>query len=312
LPEFEAVDAGPRLNPYLAVLLGVVAVSFAGILTRLATAPPLAIAFYRISFTALLLLPLALRRTNRAELRTVSGQDLALALLSGASLALHFTVWNTSLHYTSVASATVLVTMQPLFVVGLGLVLFKERLGAQGVAGAVLTVAGSMVIGAGDFRIGGPALWGDLLAFSGAFFLAMYVLIGRSLRMRLSLISYVTLVYGSASLVLLIFMAIARTPLFPYPSLDWLLFLALAVIPTIFGHTVFNWALRYVKAAVVSVSILGEPVGATILAMLILGEKPGLPQLLGGLVIITGLFLFITATGRPERTDRVSEHQAGA
>ncbi len=288
------VDPGPRLNPYLAVMLGVVAVSFAAVFTKLSTAPPLAIAFYRMIFTALLLLPFALAG-SRAEFKTIGGRDLALALLSGAFLALHFAVWNTSLRYTSVASSTVLVTMQPLFVVGLGLVLFGEKLGLWGIAGAAVTLAGSVAIGFGDFQVGGLALRGDLLAFSGAIFFAIYILIGRSLRARLSLLPYVTLVYGAASLVLLFFMVVAGTPLYPYHPIDWLLFLALAVIPTVLGHTVFNWALRYVKAAVVSVSVLGEPVGATILAILLLGEKPGPVQLAGGLVIIAGLALFITA-----------------
>jgi drug/metabolite transporter (DMT)-like permease len=284
----------PPVNPTPAVVLGVVAVSFAAIFTRLSAAPALAIAFYRMIFTVLLLLPFALTTGSRSEFKAAGGRDLALMLLSGAFLALHFAVWNISLRYTSVVSSTVLVTMQPLFVVGLGLALFGEKLSPRGFAGAAVSIAGSIVVGAGDFQIGGLALRGDLLAFSGAFFFAMYVLIGRSLRQRLPLLPYVTLVYGAASLVLLFFMVVAGTPFYPYHALDWLLFLALAVIPTIFGHTVFNWALRYVKAAVVSVSILGEPVGATILAILLLGEKPGLIQLAGGLVIISGLFLFIT------------------
>jgi drug/metabolite transporter (DMT)-like permease len=277
-------------------MLGVAAVSFAAIFTKLSTAPSLAIAFYRMLFTALLLLPFTLTG-SRGEFRTIGGRDLSLALLSGVFLALHFAVWNISLRYTSVASSTVLVTMQPLFVVGLGVVLFREKLSLQAIAGAAVTLVGSIIIGAGDFQLGGLALRGDLLAFSGALFFAVYVLIGRSLRARLSVLPYVTLVYGAASLVLLLLMAVARTPLYPYHALDWLLFLALAVIPTILGHTVFNWALRYVKAAVVSVSVLGEPVGATILAILVLGEKPGLAQLAGGLVIISGLALFITAAG---------------
>ena len=294
-------DHGSSFNPFLAILLGVAAVSFAAPFTRLATAPPLAIAFYRMFFTLLLLLPFLPRNIKPSEIRAIGWRDLALALLSGVFLALHFAVWNTSLRYTSVASSTVLVTMQPLFVVSLGLVLFGERPSMQGFAGAAVTIAGAVAVGAGDFLVGGPALWGDLLAFSGAFFFAIYVLIGRSLRRRISLLPYVTLVYASTSLVLLIVMIAAGTPLFPYPPPDWLLFLALAAIPTILGHTVFNWALRYVEASVVSVSILGEPVGATMLAFLLLGEKPGLIQLLGGLVIIAGLILFITASRSQER-----------
>jgi drug/metabolite transporter (DMT)-like permease len=143
--------------------------------------------------------------------------------------------------------------------------------------------------------VGGQALWGDILAFSGAFFVAVYVLIGRNLRSHLSLLPYVFLVYGAATVTLLIFCLIMQLPLYPYQSINWLWFLLLAIVPTIFGHTVFNWALRYVKAAVVSVSILGEPVGATILAYFIFKEVPTALQITGGLVIIGGLYLFITS-----------------
>lgn len=284
----------PVFNPYLAVVLGVAAVSFASIFTRLITAPPLIIAFYRLAFTVLLLSPWALSRAGRSELITIRGKDLALAVLAGVFLAVHFVVWITSLQYTSIASSTVLVTMQPLFVVTLGFLFLKEKINRISALGALVALCGSILVGAGDFRLGGMAFWGDLLAFAGAFFVAVYVLIGRSLRRRFSLFPYVFLVFSSAALSLLLFNLFMRLPLYPYPASDWLWFVALALIPTIFGHTVFNWALRYVQAAVVSVSILGEPVGATFLGYLVFREVPGVFQLVGGLVIISGLFLFVS------------------
>lgn len=284
------------INPYIGVILAVVAVSFSSIFTKLAVAPPLAIAFYRLSFTVLLLAPLALNAAGRTEYVGISRKDLVLAVVSGVFLALHFTVWITSLNYTSVASSTVLVTMQALFVVAGGFLFFKEKISKKGLAAIALTLSGSVLIGINDFRIGGEALWGDLLAFSGAFFVAVYFLIGRSLRGRLSLFPYVFLVYGTSSIFLLLFNIATATPLYPYPRLDLLWFFLLALVPTIFGHTVFNWALRHVKAAVVSVSILGEPVGATILAYFIFREVPGLLQLLGGVTIILGLYIFITCS----------------
>lgn len=289
----------PPINPYLAVILSVGAISFGSIFTRLAGAPPLVIAFYRMGFTLLIIAPFALSRSGRAELRRVAGRDLVAALTAGLFLALHFWSWITSLEHTSIASSTVLVTMQPLFVVTLGFLFLKEKFGPKTLTGAALALTGSVLVGMGDFRIGGEALLGDILAFSGAFFIAVYFLIGRNLRGKLSLFPYVFLVYGTAAAFLLVFTLCARIPLYPYPPLDWLWFLALAVIPTIGGHTVSNWALRYVKTMVVSVSILGEPVGASILAYLIFGEIPGSLQLLGGLVIISGIYLFL-ATARDE------------
>ncbi|NLI11203.1 MAG: DMT family transporter [Peptococcaceae bacterium] len=283
------------INPLAAVLLGVAAVAFSSIFTKLATAPPLVIAFYRLAFTVALLAPLALNAGGRQELRGIKRRDLGMAALAGAFLALHFSVWITSLNYTSVASSTVLVTMQPLFVVTGGVLLLKEKIGIRGLAGAAIALAGSVLIGINDFQLGGTALKGDILAFSGAFFVAVYVMIGRKLRSGLSLFPYVFVVFGSAAAVLLIFNLAAGTRFYPYPAFDWLWFFALAVVPTILGHTVFNWALRYVKAVVVSVSILGEPVGATILAYFIFQEIPGLLQVAGGITVIFGLCVFISS-----------------
>lgn len=286
----------PSVNPYLTVILAVVATAFSSIFTKLASAPPNVIAFYRLAFTLLLLVPLALNSSGRRELRRIPGRDMAMATLAGAFLALHFALWIASLKYTSVASSTVLVTMQPLFVVTGGFFFFKEKIPLRGLTGGAVALSGSVIIGLGDFQAGGQALWGDILAFSGAFMVALYILIGRSLRSRLSLFPYVFLVYGTSAFFLLLINVAGRTPLYPYPGLDWVWFLALAVVPTIFGHTVFNWALRYVKAAVVSISILGEPVGATLMAYFIFKEAPGLLQITGGLAILAGLYIFITAS----------------
>ncbi|WP_066632685.1 DMT family transporter [Desulfolucanica intricata] len=285
----------PVINPYLAVVLGVAAAAFSSIFTKLAQAPPTVIAFYRLGFTVLILTPVTLT-TSRRELFSLSRRDVLIAGTAGLFLALHFAVWINSLNYTSIASSTVLVTMQPLFVISGGYIFFKERISSRGMAGAAMALLGSIIIGVNDFRIGGSALWGDFLAFSGAFFVAGYVLIGRSLRRRLSLFPYVFLVYGAAAVVLLLFSLFSHASLTSFPAMTWIWFLALAVVPTIFGHTVFNWALKYVKAAVVSVSILGESVGATVLAYFIFQQVPSILQLVGGLAIICGLYIFIKST----------------
>jgi len=287
---------GPRFNPYLAVLLAVFAAAFSSIFTKLSSAPPLVIAFYRLFFAFLIIAPLALNREGIKEMAGLGKRQLLMALISGLFLSLHFAFWITSLNYTSISSSTVLVTMQPLFVIAGGVFFLKEKLGRGGLAGAAITLAGSLVVGFGDFRVGGDALLGDMLAFSGAFFVAVYLLIGRALRGSLSLFSYVFLVYGSSAALLFLCNIVSGTPLSGYPAADWAYFMCLAVVPTIFGHTVFSWALKYVKAAVVSVSILGEPVGATILAYFIFNQFPGFLQLAGGIVIISGLCVFIRAS----------------
>lgn len=284
------------IHPCLAVGLGVVAISFSSIFTKLSGAPPVVIAFYRLGLAALLLAPFALRGKPRAEITRMGKRDLGLALAAGVLLALHFTVWITSLHYTSVASSTVLVTMQPLFVVAGSFLIFRERLAGPALFAGGLALCGSILVGIGDFQIGGRALYGDLLAFSGAAFVAGYFLIGRRLRANISVVAYTFLVYGAATLTLGCFCLLAAAPLYPYPAVEWAYFAALALVPTLLGHSVFNWALRYVRATLVSVSILGEPVGATILAYFIFAEVPGGLQLLGGAVIITGIGLFMAAS----------------
>lgn len=289
----------PIINPYLAVLLGVLAAAFSSIFTKAAEAPPLIIAFYRMAFTVLLLAPVTLA-TGRRELRALTRRDVLPACGAGIMLTLHFATWVTSLNYTSIASSTVLVTMQPLFVITGGYLFYKEKITRRGLLGAAIALSGSVLVGISDFRVGGQALWGDFLAFSGAFFVAGYMLVGRGIRERLSLLPYITMVYGSSMLTLFLAAVMLQLPLVPYPPGTWLMFVLLAAVPTVMGHTVFNWALRYVKAAVVSVSILGESVGATILAYFIFHQVPTLLQVTGGLIIITGLMVFIRSTAQSD------------
>jgi len=281
----------PFFSPYPIIGLGVLAVSSSSILIKLATAPPLVIAAYRMGFTLLVLLPVTLL-TARKEISRIRGSDVLSSLASGFFLALHFATWITSLRYTSVASAAVLVSTQPLFVVAGSALFFRERVSPPAFGGVVLAFLGSGLIGFSDFNLGGAALWGDALALFGAVAFAAYLLLGRNLRQRLSLLPYTSLVYGACVAVLFCFCWAGRVPLHPYPRADWLIFALLALLATIMGHTVFNWAVKYVSAPVIAVSLLGEPVAATGLAYLILREVPTLLQFVGGLVILAGIGVF--------------------
>ncbi|MDD2736949.1 MAG: DMT family transporter [Desulfuromonadaceae bacterium] len=287
----------PIINPYLAVLVGVFAVSFSALFVRLATAPALMIATYRLLFTFLLLAPFALFR-YRTELVTVSWKQRGLAAASGICLALHLVTWFISLRYTSVASSVVLVTTQPIFVVIGSWIFFRERVSRIAMIGGAFALCGSMVIGAADFQIGREAFWGDLLALAAAILVSGYLLIGRRLRGGVSLPVYTFYTYGSSTVALLLTSLVTGTLFAPYPATDWLLFLALAVVCTIFGHTVFNWVLRHVQASVVSVSILGEPLGAILWASIFLREYPTLRQAIGGSIIFSGLFIFTRYSAR--------------
>lgn len=287
----------PWINPYLAILVGVFAVSFSSIFVRLCSAPPLIIAAYRLIFTFCFLAPFTLAG-GASSLRAMTTRQIMLSGASGIFLALHFVTWFTSLKYTSIASSVVLVTTQPLFVVLGSWLFFKERVPRKALYGGLLAFTGSLVIGATDFQLGGRAFIGDLYALFAAVMVSGYLLIGRKLRGDLDLTGYTFVTYGTSALVLGAAALIGGLPFYPYPGQDWLLFVALALVCTVLGHTVFNWVLRYVQASVVSVSVLGEPLGAILWAAVFFGENPTLRQGIGGGLIFAGLYLFTRVTAR--------------
>jgi len=292
-----ASTSKPWINPYLAILVGVFAVSFSSILVRICSAPPLIIAAYRLIFTFCFLAPFSLTG-GASSLRGMSGRQIALAAASGVFLALHFVTWFTSLKYTSIASSVVLVTTQPLFVVLGSFIFFRERVPRKALYGGLLAFAGSLVIGATDFQVGQRAFLGDLIALFAAVMVSGYLLLGRKLRGDVELTGYTFVTYGASSLTLVLAALVSRQPFYPYPGRDWLLFVALALVCTVMGHTVFNWVLRYVQASVVSVSVLGEPLGAILWAAVFLGETPTPRQAVGGALIFSGLFLFTRVTAK--------------
>ncbi|NTW81523.1 MAG: DMT family transporter, partial [Geobacteraceae bacterium] len=226
------------------------------------------------------------------DLFTISWQQRGLAAASGLCLALHLVTWFISLRYTSVASSVVLVTTQPVFVVIGSWIFFRERISRLAMLGGALALFGSFIIGAADFQIGKEAFFGDLLALAAAIMVSGYLLIGRRMRGNISLPVYTFYTYGSSAAALIIASIATSTPFAPYSARDWVLFLALAIVCTVIGHTVFNWVLRYVQASVVSVSVLGEPLGAILWASVFLSEYPTLRQTIGACFIFGGLFIF--------------------
>ncbi|MCL6449899.1 MAG: DMT family transporter [Acetobacteraceae bacterium] len=288
----EAKKAGPGIRGWVtaALLIAMVAVSFAAIFVRLSRAPALAVAAWRVGLALAVLGPmgaLALAR-SRPRAREVLGSCLA-----GGFLACHLWAWTTSLGLTSLASSVILVTSEPLFVMLGSRVIYGEGVSRRGLAGAAVAIAGSLLIGAGDWRLGPEPFLGDLLALSGAFLAAAYFLTGRGVRRSLGNLAYVTLAYGTCFGVLYLVAGFTGTPLAPYPAREWLWFALLALGPTVAGHTLLNWALGYVPASSVAVTLLGEPVGATALAVVILGEMPAPWQVVGGVLVVGGIYLYL-------------------
>ncbi len=291
----------------LAIPFGILAVSTASIFIRYAQAdaPSLVIAAGRLSLAALLLAGIALRR-HRAELRALSRRALLLALLSGFFLAIHFATWITSLEYTTVASSVVLVSTAPLWVALLAPLTIREPVARPVFWGMGLALIGGTIVGLSDSCtlsaarlhcppwstfLAGEAFLGDLLALAGALAGAGYLLIGRKLREGMSLIPYIFLVYGVAAVVLNLFMFSAGHTLTGYPPRVYLWLALLALVPQLLGHSTFNWALRYLTAAYVSITLLGEPIGSAILAYFLLGETPTALMAFGAILILSGIYV---------------------
>ena len=274
---------------YSILVLGVISVSFAAIFIRLADAPPLVIAAYRLCLASLVVVPTAWIRSKK-ELQNLSRREVILALFSGVFLALHFGLWIASLSYTSVASSVVLVTANPIFVAIASYLLFRERLGKQAVTGIVVCLAGAVLIGYGNWQLGTKPLLGGILALLGALAVAGYLLIGRRLRQNIGILSYAALTYSSAALLLLVAALVSGYSLFGYSSNTYGMMVLLAVVPQLLGHTSLNWSLRFVSATLVTIAVLGEPVLATTFAFVILNEAPTITEVIGGTLILVGIF----------------------
>lgn len=297
----------PFIHPIIVLLLGILAVSTGSIFVRYAqaNAPSLVIAALRLSLATIFLTPIALIRYP-SQVRAIRGNQRGLAVISGIFLSLHFATWITSLEYTTVASSVVLVSTAPLWVAALSPFFLKEPLTRPVLIGMGLSLIGGVVVGIsdscslsrdglgcpplGEFMRGGAFL-GDLLALAGAWMAAGYLLIGRRLRLNISLVPYIFVVYGMAALVLLCVMALFGQSPFGLPAETYLWFILLALVPQLLGHSSFNWALGYLSAAFVSIALLGEPIGSTILAYFLLQETPTPLKIFGAILILAGIYI---------------------
>jgi len=294
----------PVVSPLLALGVAVLAISTSAILVRWSDAPNVVKALYRVTFTVGALAPLA-RRRGRGH-PGIGRRDGLVAVAAGVLLAVHFVAWFESLDHTTVAASVTLVQAQPIFVVVGAWLLLGERVPRRGLVGIGVALVGMVGLSfaptlgaAADPATLAGARYGNALALLGAVAAAGYVLTGRSLRRRLAVLPYVTVVYTACALVLLAVAVGRGHSLLAYPPHEWALFAAMALGPGVLGHTVVNWALGHVESHVVSVSLLGEPVGSTVLAALLLAEVPTAGTLVGGSVVLAGIY--VTASARRTR-----------
>ena len=288
----------PIVSPLAGLVGAVLAVSTGAILVRWSEAPSSVAAFYRVVFTTVPLLPVAVWRYREAFAR-MQARDVAFAALSGIALAIHFATWFESLAWTSVAASVTLVQSQPVFVALGAWGLLHERVTRRTGVGIAVAVTGMVAMSFGDLLggvfVGARPVYGNGLALLGAVTAAGYVLAGRALRQRLALIPYVVVVYSVCAAVLLGIAVGQGAPLTGYPPREWAVFIGLAAGPGLLGHTVLNWALGHLESSVVSVSLLGEPIGATALAAVFLGELPTRFTVVGGVVVLAGILLTTSA-----------------
>ncbi|MFO7835924.1 MAG: DMT family transporter [Candidatus Thorarchaeota archaeon] len=279
----------------LLLVLSVSMVSSASILIRFSTSPPLAIVFWRTLYGSILMAGLAVFRGETAEYQSDKMKKTwKWLVIIGVVLSLHFSTWFTSLFLTTVAASVVLVDSAPIFTAILSTFVLNEKLGKKSWAGIVIAVVGAVMLAWNDFElVGGSALLGDLLALFGAVFLALYFIGGRKYARGLPVSVYTSVVYFTAAIVTLIFSFLAGVDILILEPTEVILFLALAIFPTALGHSVNNYLLTLVPAYVVSAAVLGEPIGATILAMLFLGETPHPTTALWFCTILFGVALVL-------------------
>lgn len=291
------------IPPIAVLLIGILAISFSAIFIKWSSAPASVIGMYRLLFTVLLMLPFLW--PHRSTIRLLSGRDWGLLLLSGLFLGLHFLLWIGSLFYTSVASSTILLTLQPVFVMAGAYLLFQERIGLKALLSMAIAIVGTILIGWGDIGLSKTALVGDILSVLGTLAVSGYMLVGQNLRPRMSSLVYSVLVFLFAAAMLGVYNMAAGIPMVGYASREWGIFLLLAIVPTVFGHFMFNWLLKYVNATTISMSILGEPAGAVLLAYWLLGEKLTGFQVVGGMLAVAGVWMFLHASHVSHNETRV-------
>lgn len=275
----------------LLYIVGIIAISFSSIFVRWSEADVAVIAMYRLYLTNLLMLPFVWR--YRHEFMKLTARQWGMLSVSGVMLGAHFLLWMASLRLTTVASSTVLLTLEPLLVMLGSYMLFRTKTNRMMLIGLGIALLGSVLIGAGDFSLSGDALIGDVLSMLAAAAVAVHMLAGKQLRNGMSAFVYNFSVFALAATSLGVYNIAMGNPFTGYSEREWGLFLLLAIIPTLFGHYLFNWLLKYMNAAAVSMAVLGEPVISSLLAWRLLRESLSVYQLAAGTFILFGVWLFM-------------------
>jgi drug/metabolite transporter (DMT)-like permease len=293
----------------LPLTISIIAISFSAIFVKWSDAPASILSMYRMLFASLLMLPIIWK--NRMEFKKIIKKDWLLLFFSGTFLAAHFTLWFGSLKLTTVASSTIILALQPLVSLIGGFFLFKERTTLSSILTMAIAIIGATMIGWGDWGLSKGAILGDFLSFFSVIAVVGYLLIGQSVVKKVLHWIYSFCVFLTAGTLLAIYNLATGVSFGGYQAHDWGIFLLLAIVPTI-SHIINNWLLNYVNATTISMSILGEPVGATLLAVILLGERLVGWQIVGGVFVLCGVFFFLLQQQKPPIKEPEKVDQAGS
>lgn len=301
-------------SAWIALLTGVIAVSTSAVIIKQAQnegVPSLVIAAFRLTLATLVLTPLTLMR-HRDALRSLNRRDWMLLATSGVFLALHFATWISSLEYTSVLISTVLVTTTPLWVSALEVVFLKSRLNRWVILGIIECLVGGIAIGLTGAEGGSasnPAL-GGTLALIGAMTVAVYMVIGRSVRSRLALLPYIWVVYGCAALTMLVITGVRGLPYTGYSSDAYLYLVLAALIPQVLGHSSFNFAVKYLPATYIGIVTQLEPIASSGIAFFLLNEQPMMTQVIASALILFGVANVVLSPTPDRPQEAIEEAEA--
>ena len=279
------------------LFISIISVSISAIIIVTIDAPPLSIAFYRMLFTTLIILTLIiLNKKYILELKKISKKTFLSMIIIGLILAVHFALWITSLKLTSIARSVILVSVHPIIVGPVSHYFFKEKLSIINLIGILLSIFGVIILVYGNYgflSLTIDSIEGNILAFLGGIAAGLYILGGRKTRKKISIIPYVFIVYSSSTIALFIICIIFNSQLYNLNIIDYQLILLMAIVSGIFGHTVYNWVLKYIRTSIVSVALLGEPLASTVFAIIIpwINQVPSIYTIFGGVIILSGIYM---------------------
>ncbi len=289
--------------------ISVASVSFAAIFIRILLnngMAPAYIAFYRLLFTVLFLIPfLIYYKKYREEIFGLDKRTFLLMIGIGIILSIHFATWVTSLNYTSIASSVILVTAHPILVAPVAYYFLKEKLSIINLVGIIISLIGVVILVLGNYDLGPltiDSIEGNILAIIGGACAGLYILGGRKIRKKVSVVSYAFIVYAIATVVLFFMCMFSNSKAYTIKIEDYTILILMAFVAGILGHTLYNWSLKYIRASVASVALLGEPIGSTILAIIIFTEVPSIFTFGGGIIILTGIYLTSRKSFKNDKT----------